>query len=116
MGVILNFKQGIGILFIVVGIALLIFVFYGKGQISEGKEQIASGKQKVKQTQQLFSFNPVSKQVGEGLTSGAQGKIAAGELTIEQYETIFMWCEIGGIALLVIGAGLVLFCGTKKHK
>jgi hypothetical protein len=112
----LNLKQGIGILFIVVGIALLIFVFYGKGQIEEGRDQIASGKQKVKQTQQMFSFTPVTKQVGQGLTSGAQDKIATGELTIEQYEAIFMWCEIGGIALLVVGAGLVLFCGRKKRK
>jgi hypothetical protein len=112
----LSFKQGLGILAIVVGIALLVFVFYGKGKLEEGRQEIASGKQKVKQTQQLFSFTPVTKQVGQGLTSGANDQIAAGELTIEQYETIFMWCKIGGIALLVIGVGLVLFCRKKTHK
>ena len=111
----MNFKQGIGILAIVLGIALLIFVFYGKGKLNEGREQIASGKKQVKQTQQLFSFTPITKQVGQGLTSGAQDQIAAGELTIEQYEALFKWCEIGGIVLLVVGAALVLFCRNKPH-
>jgi hypothetical protein len=112
----LNFKQIIGLLAIILGVALLIFVFYGKNKIEAGKEEIASGKKKVAKTQQMFSFTPITKQVGQGLTSGGEAQIAAGELTIEQYEKIFMWCEIGGIALIVVGAGLILFCRNKKHK
>ena len=112
----LNFKQVIGLLAIVLGVALIVFVFYGKGKILEGKEEIASGKKSVKSTQQLFSWNPISKQVGQGLTSGAEKKIAAGELTIEQYETLFMWCQYGGIALIVVGAGLILFCRTYRRR
>lgn len=110
----MNWKQIIGILVIVLGIALIIFVVQGNKKLEEGREEISSGKKKVKQTQQLFSFTPVTKQFGQGLTSGAQGKIAEGELTIEQYEKIFMWCKIGGIALIVVGAGLILFCRTKR--
>ncbi len=111
----MNFKQVVGLLAIVLGIALIIFVIYGSDQINQGKEEIASGKKKVKQTQQIFSFNPVTKQVGQGLTSGGEQRIAEGELTIEQYENIFKWCKIGGIVLIVLGAGLVLFCRKQKH-
>ena len=112
----MNYKQVIGICAVILGIALIIFVIYGKGQLNEGKEQIASGKKKVSQTQQAFSFTPLSKQVGQGLTGGAQKKIAAGELTIEEYETRFMWCEIGGVVLIVLGAALLLFCRNHKSR
>lgn len=112
----LNFKQILGILAIVIGIALLIFVFYGKNQIEIGKGEISSAKQKVKQGNKLFSWNPISKQIGEEMTSGAQKKIAAGELTIEEYEKIFMWCQTGGIVLIVVGSGLILFCRTPKRR
>jgi hypothetical protein len=112
----LNFKRVIGLLAVILGVALIVFVFYGKGKILQGKEEIASGKKSVKTTQQLFSWNPVSKQVGQGLTSGAQKQIAAGELTIAQYEKLFMWCEYGGIALIVVGAGLILFGRTQKRR
>jgi hypothetical protein len=112
----LNFKQVIGLLAIVLGIALIIFVIYGKRQLNEGKEQIASGKKKVNQTQQIFSFTPLTKQVGQGLTGGAEKKIAAGELTIDQYETMFMWCQLGGVALIVLGACLVLFCRNPHRR
>jgi hypothetical protein len=112
----LNFKQIIGLLAVLLGVALIIFVVYGNQKLDEGREEIASGKQKVKQTQQLFSFNPVSKQVGQGLTSGAQDRIAEGEMTVEQYEKMLMWCEIGGIALIVVGAGLMFFCRTRKRR
>jgi hypothetical protein len=112
----LNFKQVVGLLAIVLGIALIVFVIYGNNQLDQGKDEIASGKKKVKQTQQIFSFTPVTKQVGQGLTSGAEQQIAAGELTVEQYENMFKWCKIGGIVLIVLGAGLVLFCRKQKYR
>jgi hypothetical protein len=112
----LSFKQVLGLISIVLGIAVIIFVIYGKKELEEGKLQVASGKRKVNQTQQLFSFTPITKQVGQGLTSGAEKKIAAGELTIEQYENLFKWCQIGGIVLIVLGAGLLLFFPKQKRR
>jgi hypothetical protein len=112
----LNFKQVLGVLAIIIGIAMLIFVMYGRRQLDDAKDQISSAKKKVSQSNDLFSLTPITKQFGQGMTSGAQKKIAAGERTVEQYETMFMWTQIGGIGLIVIGGGLVLFCRTNKKR
>jgi uncharacterized membrane protein HdeD (DUF308 family) len=112
----LSFKQILGLMALILGIAVIIFVIYGRKELDEGMLQVASGKRKVSQTQQLFSFTPVTQQVGKGLTSGAEQKIVAGELTIEQYENLFKWCQIGGIVLIVLGVGLLIFCPKQRRR
>lgn len=112
----LSWKRVLGLLSIIVGVALIVFVIYGKGQIRAAKGEISSAKKKVEQGNQLFSLNPISKQIGQGMSSGIQKKIAAGERTVEQYEMIFMWCQIGGIVLIVLGAGLILFGGRRSKR
>ena len=112
----LNFKRIFGLLAIVVGIALIIFSVYGTKQLNEGKLKIADAKKKVSQSNQLFSLNPISKEIGKGMTSGAEGKIAAGERTVEEYERLFKWCQIGGIALIVLGVGFVIFGRTNQKR
>ena len=112
----MNFKRVLGVLAIVIGIALVVFVIYGKSQIKQAKEEISSAKKKVGQGNELLSLNPLSKTIGRGITGGVQKKIAQGERTVEQYEMIFMWCQISAIILIVTGTGLIFFGRAQQKK
>lgn len=106
----------VGILVVIAGIVSLFVSNYISEQVEEGRGQVAGGERKVKQAQQLFSFNPVTKQVGEGLTGSAQKKIAMGKEQIAYYEQMAQTLQIGGIVGIVAGAGLFLFSFSKKKK
>jgi uncharacterized membrane protein len=112
----MNIKRVLGALIIVAGIVLLYISNYITQQINQGQEEIASAKKKINQGEQLFSFNPVAKEVGKGLTSGAKKQIRAGEETIAHYTQVADWCQKGGIGLIVLGAIVVIFGRSKKKK
>ena len=111
-----NFKRVFGILVIVIGVVLLFISNYINQQLIQGNEEIASAKKKVDQGQQLFSFNPIAKEIGQGMTSGAKSKIREGEEQVAQYTVIADWCQKGGIGLIILGAIVVIFGGNKKKK
>jgi len=105
-----------GLLAIIIGIALIIFVIYGKQQIAAAKGEISSAKKKVDKSNQLFSLSPYTKDVGKQMSGGISQKIQNAEHTVEYYETLFMWCQAGGIVLIVGGAGLIFFCRSKRRR
>lgn len=106
----------IGLCVIVIGIASMVFANYIRGRLYEAEGQIADAKKKIKQGDQLFSFNPIAKEIGQGLTSGAKEKVRDAETTVAEYYRIAALCHNGGIALIAIGAGLVIFCRKKSKK
>lgn len=111
----MNIKQVMGLLAIVVGIALIIFVVYGKQQVAIAKGEISDAKQKVDQGNQLFSLNPISKEVGKQVSGGISQKIQNAEHTVEYYENLFMWCQVGAVVLIVGGCGLIYFCRKGRR-
>jgi hypothetical protein len=106
----------LGVLILVAGIASILFSNYITTQVLEGKGQIQAGEQKVKQSQQLFSGNPVSQQIGQGLTGGANKKIAQGKEQIAYYENLAETLNTAGIVAIVVGAGLFLFSFFMRKK
>ena len=112
----MNFKQIIGAVIFVGGIALLFLAHYINVQIEQGNTQIFSAQQKVDTGKGLFNRTPATKPIGEGLTSGAQRKIDEGRGTIAYYEIIAQRCQIGGIIALIVGAGMMYFLRTKKGR
>ena len=78
------------------GLGLLYLAHYINVQVEEGNMQIFSAQQKVNQTNSLFNMSPYTKDVGQGLTSGAQKQINEGKNTVEYYTTVANRCQIGG--------------------
>ena len=109
----MNKKQILGVTILIVGVVLIFISRYIMGQVEEGNRKISSAKKTVEQGNSLFSMNPVSKEIGKGLTSGAEHKIRSGEEEIAYYTSLAKICKIGGILLIITGAGVVLFCRKR---
>jgi len=107
-------KRILGIIIIISGALMLISSFYIKSRVSSGKEQIAKAKEKVRRGKQLFSLNPVTKEVGKEITTSAEKKIKEGSAKIDKYNTLAMWLQVGGGILFAIGAGLIYMSRKKK--
>jgi hypothetical protein len=110
----LNKKQVLGGIIFAAGLGLLYLAHYINVQVEQGNLQIFSAQQKVNQANSLFNMSPYTKDVGKGLTSGAQSQINEGQNTVEYYTKMANRCTYGGIAALVIGAGMMFFCRKKK--
>jgi uncharacterized protein YjeT (DUF2065 family) len=108
-----NAKRIVGIVLIIAGIAMLGFSYYIKQEVAAGNLQISSAQEKVDRSQGLFNLNPVTKEVGKGLTGAAQSKIDEGKRDVEYYTHLANTLQIAGIACIVVGA-IVIFLGRKK--
>ncbi len=114
MRYIVNYKQVIGALLLIGGIFLIGLANYINTQVEAGNSQIFSAQQKVDQSGSLFGRNPITNVLGKSITSGAQKKIDQGKADIEYYTVIAQRCQVGGIALAVIGAGMIFLCRNRK--
>jgi hypothetical protein len=114
----MKYLRILGILILLAGVASILFSNYITSQVSEGKAQIASGEKKVNQGKQLFSLNPVSKEVGKGLTQSADKKIEEGKQKVSYYENLAQQLQMGGIIGCVVGAGIFIasFLGSNKKR
>ncbi len=104
----------IGIVILLGGVAMLGFSSYIKHRVEEGKTEIAGAEKSVDQGNQLFSLNPVAKEIGKGLSGMAEKKINKGKQDVAEYEELAGWLQIGGIIAIVLGALVVIF-GKKRR-
>lgn len=107
-------KRSLGIFLFILGIALIVFSMYIKGETAEGRRKISSAQRQVDQSQRLFSLNPITKQVGKGVTGTAQRRIDEGKREVAQYEDMAYWFQIGGAVLIIIGIGVVWTSRKKR--
>lgn len=110
----MNYKKSLGIFLCLAGVGLGVLSNYIDVQVEEGKVKISIAQRQVSQGKKLFSNDPVTKQFGNAVFSGAQRKIDEGSQEISQYEQIASWMQFGAIACIVIGAGLIFM--SKKRK
>lgn len=106
----------LGILILIAGIGCIFASDYITSQVNQGKIQVAKGEKVVNQGKQLFSLNPVAKQVGQGLTNSAEKKINEGKQQINEYEALAAQLMTGGIVGCVLGAGLIIISFFGKGK
>ncbi|MBS0648257.1 MAG: hypothetical protein JSS10_03420 [Verrucomicrobia bacterium] len=109
----MNLKQVIGVLLFIAGVFLIGLSNYIKTQVAQGNEQIFGAQQKVDQANGLFGRNPITNVIGQGITSGAQKKIDQGKADISYYTVVANRCQVGGIVLVILGAGIVYLCRKK---
>lgn len=114
----MRFLRIIGALILLAGIASILFSNYITNQVNEGKVKIAQGEKTVNQSKQLFSLNPVSKEVGKGLTHSADKKIEEGKQQVSKYELLAQQLYTGGIAGSIAGAAIFIisFLGKSKKR
>lgn len=111
----MNIRRALGILVLIGGIVLIFISNYIKGQVEEGNLKISSAEQKVQQGNKLFSYNPLSQQVGKQITGSAQKKINAGKEQVSYYTQLADNLQIGGIVLIVLGI-IIVVIPRKKSK
>jgi hypothetical protein len=92
----MNRKRVIGIILIIVGIVAIFFVNFEKGRVSSAKKDISEGSS-------LFGSTPMGKEAGSFMEGSMMKKAS-------QYDQPLMWIQVGGIALIVVGAGMAIFC------
>lgn len=106
-------KRILGIALIVIGAIMLFFSDYIAEQVAEGKLKISRAQSQVNTVDTLFNKSEATKPFGKVFTGAAQSKINEGQSQVDYYEGLSNNLKIGGIVLIVIGAG-VLFIGRKK--
>jgi uncharacterized protein YjeT (DUF2065 family) len=89
-------KKLAGLVVLLAGVVLFIFAKYEQHRVGNAKSSVGRGTS-------MFSGNAVGNSVG----GYAQGQLS-------QYDTPLKLCEIGGLVLIVLGAGILYFSRKKK--
>ncbi len=89
-------KKVIGLVVLLAGVVLFIFAKYEQNRVGNAKGTFGRGSS-------MFSGNAV----GSSVNGYVQGQLS-------QYDTQLKLCEIGGIILMVLGAGVLYFARKKK--
>ncbi len=113
----MNLKRIIGLSILIVGIVGFFTSDYIASQVLSGQAQIAAAQKKVNQANSLFSLHPLTKELGQGMTSSAQKKINEGKQEVAYYAEMAGWIKQGAVGFLIIGAVLFLisfFCKKTR--
>lgn len=105
----MHFKKVIGFVVLGLGAILLVFSYYIAEQVAEGRARVDRAQGQVDTANSLFSLNPTTKQIGKGFTSPIQKKIDEGSLDVSEYTALAHKLQVGGIILIVIGLGALVF-------
>ncbi len=108
-------KKIAGLVVAALGAILLVFSYYIAEQVTEGRMKIDRAQGQVNTVNSLFSLSPATKDVGRGLTGSAQRKIDAGSLDVAEYSALAHKLQLGGIVLIIVGIGILVFYGKKRH-
>jgi hypothetical protein len=107
-------KRILGIIIILIGFSLLGTSFYIKGEVKKGRGQISSAQKGLDKGKKIFSFDPVTKEIGKGLTSGIQKKINEGKVKADTYSLIANILLGSGVILVIVGGTLIVLSIKKR--
>ncbi len=105
----------IGTVLIVIGAICLFFSNSIAERVAAGRMQIAQGQRSVNEVNTVFSQSQYTKPLGNMITESAEKKINAGRAEADQYAALSNQLRVGGIILIVVGAGFFFFDKRKKH-
>lgn len=91
-------KRIIGLVILIIGIVLLVFGLYAKSRVAGARSDIGH-----------ITHSPF----GENRATNAVGGVL--EAKVGQYDQPVFWCLVGGIVLIVIGGGIMLFSRKKRR-
>jgi hypothetical protein len=107
-------KKMIGLILLIGGLGMMAMSMYITSKVDEGKAKLHKAEKTVHEGSKLFSMTPATKELSEGLTSGVKEKFDDAHEQIVHYEAIANGMQYGGIAILVLGAGMLLFRTKRK--
>jgi hypothetical protein len=88
------------------GIGLLLVGNFIMGEVEIGRQKIARAESKVGGAQRLFSMNPVSEKVGQGMMGGVRKKLRDASAEADYYAHLARALQVGGGVLIAVGVGL----------
>ncbi len=97
----MNTKRIIGIVILIIGIIAILYANYQRKRIAEAHGNIEKGTS-------MFSGSSVGSGVGKAVGGAMDSKVSS-------YNAPVMMLMIGGIVLVVIGAGMAFFCRCKRR-
>ena len=106
----MNIRRAIGIFLLAIGIIAIFLASYVADQVAV---ESAKAQKKIAKGKQIFSGNPFSEAIGGAVVGSAEGKVAS---EVAKYNQIVLLMRVGGIFVAVIGAGMTIFCKSKKRK
>lgn len=106
-------KRIFGIVVLLVGVAMIFFSMYIMNEVTSGRAQISQAKRNVDQGTKIFNISPVTRGVGQTLSSSANKKIGKYSEEADRYERMAQLLRVGGIVLIVVG-GVIIFLSRKK--
>ncbi len=89
-------KKIVGLILLVIGVIVLIYALYARNRVDEIKGEVNRGTS-------MFGNNPVNR----GISSAMDAKLGS-------YNAPILIGTIGGIALIVIGGGMILLNRKKR--
>ncbi len=110
----MNLRKVAAIGAVIIGVVCIGVSSYIKHEVAEGKEKISHAEKQVSQGNALLSLTPATKEIGKGLSQSANKKIDEGKEEVHKYAVLARELQIGGIALLALGAISFLIMCTKK--
>lgn len=111
----MNVKKIFAVIVFLIGVVMVGSSIYITKQIEEGKLQISNAERQLQQGSALFSLNPATKQIGQGITQSADRKIARANQDILTYTNLAQLLMVGGIIVIIIGLGMFVFaCRSKR--
>lgn len=94
----MNFKRFIGIIILILGVLLIIYAI------------------NLTQRSDASTFHEATTKTGHMFTESVRNMMHANAQEDTPQDRKVMWMLIGGLVLFFVGAGMGIFCGTKKVK
>ena len=108
-------RKIIAICLFLMGLGAVGASMYIEKEVAAGQIKIQKAEKSVQQGDQLFSLNPVTKEIGRGIKESADKKIGEGKGLISQYTVLASQLKIGGWIVAVLGVVLFLFSRKRKR-
>lgn len=107
-------RKIIAVCLLLIGIGAIGASIYIEREVAAGRMKIQKAEKVLEQGDQLFSLNPVTKEIGKGIKQSADKKLGEGKELISQYTTLAHRLKIGGWIAAVVG--VVLFFVPQRKK
>lgn len=109
----MNLKRWVGISLLAAGIVLVSLAHYINERVAVGREEVTEGQEKIDQGLGLFSFTPLTEEIGRSLAAPQQNEVNEGRAEVNDYADKASWIHLSGVIILLLGAVLVILSFVK---
>ena len=106
----MNFKRALGVILLAISACVLLYANYQEGRIRDAS---ADANAKIKKGQELFDGNPATEGFGSAVGKAAKKKVGS---EVAKYQQMVMWLKTGGIAIGVVGLGILVLARNPRSR